>query len=155
MSWNSASKGQLERITKGLESNYRYDPELFASYGRMLGDAVRCGDESTIVCFAWYTALEAARGLKEMHIWEPEELGALLVAKQHDYGHDNINAFGQIGIAVRLSDKIARFYNLQKRHTQALNEPFIDCLKDMVGYGVISAMLADYSFDEQLEEKSA
>jgi hypothetical protein len=151
MSWNSASKGQLERIAKGLEANYKYDPELFASYGRMLGDAVRCGDESTIVCFAWYTALEAARGLKEMHIWDAEQLAEILVSKQHDYGHDNINAFGQIGVAVRISDKIARFYNLQKRQSSAMNEPFTDCLMDMVGYGVISAMLADETFNEKLE----
>lgn len=155
MSWNTASQHELWRIEKQLQANYKYDPDLFASYARMLGDAVRCGDESTIVCFAWYAAVEAARGLKEMHIWDPKELGDLLVAKQHDYGHDNINAFGQIGVAVRISDKIARFYNLQKRQSQALNEPFIDCLKDMVGYGIISAMLANGTFDEQLEERAA
>lgn len=151
MSWNSASKGQLERIAKGLEANYRYDTELYAEYSRMLGDAVRCGDEPTIVCFSWYTALEAARGLKEMGLWNLEELAELLVSKQHDYGHGNINVFGQVGVAVRISDKIARFYNLQKRQASATNEPFTDCLKDMVGYGVISAMLADDTFNEQLE----
>lgn len=151
MSWNTASQDELLRIEKQLQTNYKYEPDLFASYGRMLGDAVRSGDESTIVCFAWYTALEASRGLKEMRLWDPKELGDILVRKQHDYGHDNINAFGQIGIAVRLSDKIARYYNLKDRNTQALNEPFIDCLKDMVGYGVISAMLAADTFNQQLE----
>lgn len=151
MSWNMASQHELWRIDKQLQAGYKYDPELFAGYSRMLGDAVRCGDESTIVCFAWYTAIEAARGLKEMGLWNPTELGDILVRKQHDYGHDNINAFGQIGIAVRISDKIARYYNLKDRNTQALNEPFIDCLKDMVGYGVISAMLAADTFSEELE----
>jgi hypothetical protein len=76
----------------------------------------------------------------------------ILVSKQHDYGHDNINAFGQIGVAVRLSDKIARYYNLARRDREAKNEPFTDCLKDMVGYGVISAMLASDTFNLDLAE---
>lgn len=151
MSWNSGARDQLARINRGLEAQYKYDTELFAEYGRMLGTAVRSGDEASIVCFAWYTALEAARGLRELGIWDATELENVLVSKQHDYGHDNINAFGQIGVAVRLSDKIARFYNLKKRNAVAMNEPFVDCLKDMVGYGVISAMLADDTFNEQLE----
>lgn len=151
MSWNTAAQYELERIEKQLQANYKYDPELFAEYGRMLGDAVRSGDEPSIVCFAWYTALEGARGLQELGLWNAKELGDILVSKQHDYGHDNINAFGQIGIAVRISDKIARYYNLIRRDKVAKNEPFIDCLKDMVGYGVISAMLAADTFNEQLE----
>ena len=65
---------------------------------------------------------------------------------------DSINAFGQIGIAVRLSDKIARYYNLGRRDVVAKNEPFIDCIKDMVGYGVISAMLAAGTFNLDLAE---
>lgn len=152
MSWNIGVYWELWRIERSLESNYRYDSTLLDEYSRMLGDAVRSGDEPSIVCFAWYTALEAARGLKDLGLWNPKELGELLVAKQHDYGHENINAFGQIGIAVRMSDKIARFYNLQKRQADAKNEPFVDCLKDMVGYGVISAMLAADTFNQELEE---
>jgi hypothetical protein len=34
----------------------------------------------------------------------------------------------------------------------AKNEPFIDCIKDMVGYGVISAMLAAGTFNLDLAE---
>ena len=151
MSWNTEASTELDRLGVGLKAGYKFDSDLFSSYGRELGTAVRSGDEASIVCFAWYTALEAGRALVEMGIWNKDELLDVLVSKQHDYGHDNINAFGQIGIAVRLSDKIARYYNLKNRGGEAKNEPFIDCLKDMVGYGVISAMVASGGFNEPLE----
>lgn len=151
MSWNTQASAELDRLEHGLKANYKIDTDLFFHYGRNLGDAVRSGDTHSIICFAWYTALEAARYLRDNGMWDKDELLKVLVSKQHDYGHDNINAFGQIGVAVRISDKIARFYNLMDRRTEAKNEPFIDCLKDMVGYGVISAMVASGGFNEPLE----
>lgn len=149
--WNEAARFELDRITTSLKAGYKFDGDLFADYSRMLGDAVRCGNDADIVVWAWYTAIEAARCLETMNQWDANEIEYVLVSKQHDYGHDNINSFGQIGIAVRLSDKIARYYNLIRRDREAKNEPFIDCLKDMVGYGVISAMLAADTFDLDLE----
>lgn len=152
VSWNEGARIELERITTSLKTAYRFDTDLFDDYARMMGDAVRCNDESVIICFAWFTAIEAARCLDDMGLYDPEELENILVSKQHDYGHENINAFGQVGIAVRLSDKIARYYNLTRNRRIAKNESLFDCLKDMVGYGVISAMLADGSFNEELED---
>lgn len=149
--WNEAARFELERITTSLKTGYKFDGDLFEEYSRMMGDAVRAGNDPDIVVWAWYTAIEAARCLETMGQWDSNEIEYVLVSKQHDYGHDNINAFGQIGIAVRLSDKIARYYNLIRRDREAKNEPFIDCLKDMVGYGVISAMLASDTFDLELE----
>jgi hypothetical protein len=149
--WDLGAEEVLEMLERHLGAKYVYDKELFADYGRMLADAVRCGDEASIVCHAWYCAIEAARGLDTMRLWDVWEMKEILVSKQHDYGHDNINSFGQIGIAVRLSDKIARYYNLDKRNVVALNEPFVDCLRDMVGYGVLSAMLANDTFNLKLE----
>jgi hypothetical protein len=151
VSWNSEARKELERLELSLRTAYRFDNDLFWDYSRMMGDAVRCGDEQPIVVFAWFTAIEAARLLNEMGILNIKELEDILVSKQHDYGHDNINSFGQIGIAVRLSDKIARYYNLRDRRSEAKNEPFMDCLKDMVGYGIISAMLASDGFNQELE----
>lgn len=151
MTWNSSAELEIDRIEVSLKAGYKFDGELFSSYANMMQDAVRNGNEPDIVCFAWYTALEAARCLKEQKKWDPTEMLGILVSKQHDYGHDNINAFGQIGVAVRLSDKIARYYNLIRRDKVAKNEPFLDCLKDMVGYGVISAMLANETFNNLLE----
>jgi len=149
--WDLGAEETLDVLEHHLQANYVYDKELFAEYGRMIADAVRNGDEASIVCHAWYCAVEAARGLQTMGIWDKWEMKDILVSKQHDYGHDNINAFGQIGIAVRLSDKIARYYNLDKRNVVALNEPFVDCLRDMVGYGVLSAMLGNGTFNLKLE----
>jgi hypothetical protein len=117
----------------------------------MLGEEVRSNNEQDIVVWAWYTAVEAARCLQTRGEWDAEEIEYVLVSKQHDYGHENINAFGLIGVAVRLSDKIARYYNLIRRDREAKNEPFMDCLKDMVGYGVIGAMLAADTFNLELE----
>jgi hypothetical protein len=153
-SWDKAARFELDRITNTLKTGYKFNPELFEEYSYMMGEAVRTGADMDIVVWAWYTAVEAARFLDSQGIWDADELENVLVSKQHDYGHDNINAFGQIGIAVRLSDKIARYYNLVRRDREAKNEPFMDCLKDMVGYGVISAMLAAGTFDNNLEDES-
>ena len=150
-SWNEAARFELDRISHSLRAGYKFDGDLFADYSRMLGDAVRSGADQDIVVWAWYTAIEAARYLDSQGLWDAKELEQVLVSKQYDYGHDNINAFGQIGVAVRISDKIARYYNLARRDREAKNEPFMDCLKDMVGYGVISAMVASGTFDLELE----
>ena len=43
-------------------------------------------------------------------------VNALVFAKkQHDYGPGNISSFGEVGVLVRVSDKIARLKNLQGR----------------------------------------
>lgn len=149
--WNEAARFELDRITTSLKAGYKFDGDLFDEYSRMLGDAVRSNNETDIVVWSWYTAVEAARYMDSIGEWDADEIEYVLVSKQHDYGHDNINAFGQIGLAVRLSDKIARYYNLIRRDREAKNEPFMDCLKDMVGYGVLSAMLAAETFDLELE----
>ena len=40
------------------------------------------------------------------------EIAEVVIAKQHDYGHDNILAFREQGLIVRLWDKLARLKNL-------------------------------------------
>ena len=40
------------------------------------------------------------------------EIVTLVCQKQADYGHGNINAFGELGIKVRVSDKKARLKNI-------------------------------------------
>ncbi len=149
--WNKAARFELDRITSSLKVGYKFDGDLFDEYSGFMGEAVRSNNDQDIVVWAWYTAVEAARCLDTMGEWDAEEIEYVLVSKQYDYGHENINAFGLIGVAVRLSDKIARYYNLIRRDREAKNEPFMDCLKDMVGYGVISAMLAADTFNLELE----
>lgn len=85
--------------------------------------------------------------------WDPNEMTALLVSKQRDYGHGNINAFGLYGILVRLSDKIERLQNLMANNREPSNESFRDTLLDMVGYCVIAHMLDEESFDLPLGDR--
>ena len=41
-----------------------------------------------------------------------EEIADMLVEKHHDYGEENLASFGELGILVRSSDKVARLKNL-------------------------------------------
>lgn len=82
--------------------------------------------------------------------WSTTDMADLLESKQSDYGHDNITAFGFLGIAVRLSDKVERMTNLERKGGKARNESFIDTMKDIVGYSVIAHMLDDGTFYMEL-----
>ena len=148
--WNQAARFELDRVTTSLKAGYKFDGDLFDEYSRMLGDAVRSGNEPDIVVWAWYTAIEAARCLETIGSWDADEIEYVLVSKQHDYGHDNINAFGIIGVAVRLSDKIARYKNLQGKPNRVAGETIVDTLTDMVGYAVLARMLEDGTFQLDL-----
>lgn len=74
----------------------------------------------------------------------------ILIRKQHDYGHDNINRFGLVGVAIRLCDKIARMYNLLESDNPAKNEPLLDTYVDIVGYAAIAYMLETGTFQLEL-----
>lgn len=84
-----------------------------------------------------------------------EYLHHLLVRKQRDYGHGNINRFGLTGIAVRLCDKIARLDNLTSKPFNAFNEPIEDTWSDIIGYCVIAIMLHHGWFQLDLEAYDA
>ena len=80
-----------------------------------------------------------------------KELAELVCNKQHDYGHDNINAFGEYGVLVRTNDKIARLRNLIGK--EGITEPRIDAWKDIGGYAIIALMLDRDWFKLELEDK--
>jgi predicted DNA-binding protein (UPF0251 family) len=92
----------------------------------------------------------AAHMLDNRGAWSVDDMVALLCRKQHDYGHGNINAFGIIGLVVRLSDKVARYVNLEGK-TSAYAEPALDAIVDMVGYAVIALMLEQETFNLELD----
>ena len=81
----------------------------------------------------------------------------VVIAKQHDYGHDNILAFKEQGLVVRLWDKISRLKNLvgkkvvDETHFTPKNESIEDTFTDIAGYAIIGLMLADHSFLNDLE----
>lgn len=94
--------------------------------------------------------IAAACMLDNRGLWDIDEIVELLCRKQHDYGHGNILAFGMTGVAVRDSDKVARWNNLVGMEGSA--EPAIDALLDMVGYGAIAYMLLADTFMLELAE---
>ena len=82
------------------------------------------------------------------------QIAETVISKQHDYGHDNIMAFKEQGLVVRLWDKIARLKNLlwvNKENPK--NESIEDTFTDIAGYAIIGLMLANNSFLNQLKEK--
>ena len=79
----------------------------------------------------------------------------IVIKKQHDYGHDNIMAFKEQGLVVRLSDKVARLKNLLWTNIDApKNEPIEDTFIDVAGYAIIGLMLANNTFLYELKEKN-
>ena len=76
-----------------------------------------------------------------------EEVAALLIRKQADYGHENIARFGRIGLMVRMHDKVARLENLHRDISGAPNNESIeDNLLDLIGYSTIGKMWEDRTF---------
>ena len=78
------------------------------------------------------------------------EVAELVINKQRDYGHDNINAFGEFGVLVRTNDKVARLRNLHGK--EGVTEPRIDAWKDIGGYAIIALMLDEGTFQLDLQE---
>lgn len=150
--WADASWQKIRAISKATKGEFM--PEIFnLGFGRM-GRMVRDGEFDTLADVCWGIASEAVRGLDELGQWDEEKMQDILCAKQHDYGHENINAFGMVGIAVRLSDKIARYNNLSKTDSgnKVSGETLIDTLVDMVGYGIIASMHDDGTFQLPLQD---
>jgi len=67
--------------------------------------------------------------------------------KQHDYGTNNISKFGVLGILVRVTDKVERLINLNKKSEQSkiakieANEPTLDNWADITVYGAIARIV--------------
>lgn len=77
---------------------------------------------------------------------------ALMVRKQQDYGPGNIAAFGELGVLVRLSDKLERLKHLLvttdaagqvtvRSAVETANEAVEDSYRDLLNYALIALML--------------
>lgn len=129
-----------------------FDPTILDYYFNQVGSIVRNmgsdeNDDVRLYNLCSQIGCEASRGLMEIGQWDTEAMLDILCRKQHDYGHGNINSFGIVGVAVRTSDKIARYANLVGRNAKVSDESLFDTLMDMVGYAVISRMLEDGTFN--------
>jgi len=70
----------------------------------------------------------------------------LFERKQQDYGSSNITMSGDLGIAVRLTDKVCRLQHLIRKRIRSTddelrNEPIQDSFMDTANYGMIGMML--------------
>ena len=147
--WADAAWRHL-RVMDRCANGGEFTPDIFDAHFRNMGACVKCLDTDKLADICWAAGCEAGRGLVAMGQWDIETLQDTLCSKQHDYGHDNINAFGIIGVAVRLSDKIARYKNLQGKPNRVAGETIVDTLTDMVGYAVLARMLEDGTFQLDL-----
>lgn len=160
LTWQSGAQIELDAIDRNIPI-LDYDRranliEELAIRARYVADLVHKGVENTD---QWHRHLAhmlmacgniAARKMFDDNAWDVTEMAELLASKQHDYGHRNITSFGLVGVAVRMSDKIARLENLVKRDDDAVNEPLTDTYKDIVGYAVIAGMLLNNTFELEL-----
>jgi len=81
---------------------------------------------------------------------EREDVISTLIRKQKDYGPENISRFGDIGLLIRMHDKIARLENILSKTGNDFNravsvnavkdETIIDTLIDIIGYSAIAMM---------------
>ena len=60
--------------------------------------------------------------------------------KQRDYGSGNISDFGEMGVLIRLNDKINRLKNLLNTQTSINFESLSDTWDDIANYGLIGKL---------------
>lgn len=153
-SWNEAAQHIVERFGK-FTTPLQSSPDALEQIVDKLRPWVTTRD--------WYSdtyaptlllhaiGREACGHLKTIGEWDDAAITSLLVSKQADYGHENINRFGVIGLIVRISDKVARLANLYRKNSSPKNESVLDTWRDLFGYAVIAEMLADHTFNLDLE----
>jgi hypothetical protein len=85
-----------------------------------------------------------------------DEARELLTSKQIDYGPNNIqlSPFGpQVGLLVRLQDKVSRAANLIGQGHEPNHESLRDTFIDILNYGAIGVMLIDGTFPSPEQSK--
>ena len=66
---------------------------------------------------------------------------ALLIKKHLDYGPRNIADFGELGVLVRLNDKVQRLRHILASGKQPANEAIEDTWRDIANYGLIGYLV--------------
>lgn len=100
-----------------------------------------------------YKSLRLTEGdVTKDYIEQVLELVVVFNQKQHDYGPGNINAFGEMGVLVRSSDKLARINRLMEKEVERnsedgsykellANKPIEDSWGDLHVYSAIALMV--------------
>lgn len=83
------------------------------------------------------------------------EVADLVISKQRDYGPNNIlncPVGAELGVIVRLYDKLARAANLLQSGQTPENESLRDTADDIIGYGLVLKMTLEKTFTLPLEQ---
>lgn len=83
------------------------------------------------------------------------EVADTLIRKMRDYGANNILGCpvgAEMGLVVRLFDKLNRLANLYKQGKLPTNESLRDTWLDICGYGMIGMLLCDREFQLPLKD---
>lgn len=65
----------------------------------------------------------------------------LFDGKQQDYGPNNIALWGDLGVAVRATDKVMRLRNILISGQEPNNESIEDSFADLANYGIIGQLI--------------
>lgn len=161
--WCPEVTENLPTLVAALEAKYA---DWDMTRNDMLGSVALGAVKDELVAHANHDDWDTPCARNHLHelVWVATELQGgpvtvydvldIITSKQRDYGHDNINAFGLNGIAVRVSDKIARYKNLVAAGRTPENETIADTLIDLAGYGIIGLMVMNGTFDLELEVTS-
>lgn len=161
-SWQNESKEKLKILESRSDTSYtlnvsrnfdtKYLVEEMSYHKSEVGRLIRTSrtSRSTLNKPCLEIGKAAVAHMKLTADWDIERVHDVLVAKQHDYGHGNILEFLDVGVAIRMCDKVARIKNL-KGSTNPVNESLLDSFIDLAGYSVILLMLENGTFTLELE----
>lgn len=147
--WEDASLAVLQCMhhsTQSKQADMRY---LLECQSR-ISEKVR-GYESIPIDLFVSLGERAVAHMKHAKTWDVAKMHELLLSKQHDYGHNNIMAFGSTGVGIRICDKIARLSTLLDSGAKPQNESVLDSWQDIVGYSTIAQMLDNGVFTLELK----
>ncbi len=106
-------------------------------------NAVRLQDWAVLA-----TGKSGWKEIEEAWLRKAQEIYEVFCSKQADYGPTNIAVAGQQGVAIRLGDKLSRFFELlglssRENAREAKNEAIRDSWIDFADYGIIGLMVHD------------
>ena len=81
-----------------------------------------------------------------------QELFSIFCRKQDGYGPNNIADTRELGVAIRLNDKVKRILNLLKNGTNPDEESIRDNLLDIADYAIIALLCLDGNWPEYVDE---
>ena len=156
--WEEAAAGTLgtleweARTAAGIKELEPVEKFISAWVLRLQNGSDYANDLQQVVELIQYAGIHALKKFPDMGVqYSSNGMLDLLIRKQTDYGHDNINNFGVVGIAIRVCDKIARIRNMTSKGITGTAEPLQDAYADLVGYAVIATMYHHGSFQLPLQ----